>query len=67
MNQFELYMRVLKAFETEELDYVLVGGFAVILYGMQRSTRDIDIFMDIQGVKIHVAAPEALHRLKKDT
>jgi len=134
MNQFEAYMRILEAFEKEELDYVLVGGFAVIFYGMQRLTRDIDIFIkmvpqnikklrkalrsvfndpsikeitlsalqkypvirygspnglvvdilsrlgdvatyhdiaykviDIQGIKIKVATPETLYRLKKDT
>ena len=134
MNQFEAYMRILESFEKEELDYVLVGGFAVILYGMQRLTRDIDIFIkmvpqnikklrkalrsvfndpsikeitlsslqkypvirygspnvlvvdilsrlgdvatyhdiaykviDIQGIKIKVATPETLYRLKKDT
>lgn len=134
MNQFESYMRVLEAFEKQKLDYVLVGGFAVILYGMQRLTRDIDIFVkmvpqninklkkalksvfndpsieditlselqkypvirygspnglvvdilsrlgniatyhdieykviDIQGIKIKVATPETLYRLKKDT
>jgi len=53
MNQFESYMRVVKAFEKYELDYVLVGGFAVILYGMQRLTRDIDIFIKMVSQNIN--------------
>ncbi|MBU2260865.1 MAG: nucleotidyl transferase AbiEii/AbiGii toxin family protein, partial [Proteobacteria bacterium] len=29
----------------EGVDYVLIGGFAVILYGMPRLTQDVDIFV----------------------
>jgi len=65
MNQFESYMRLFKAFEKEELDYVLVGGFAVILYGMQRLTRDIDIFIKMvpQNIK---KLRKALHSVFND-
>ena len=58
-------MRLFKAFEKEELDYVLVGGFAVILYGMQRLTRDIDIFIKMvpQNIK---KLRKALHSVFND-
>lgn len=29
----------------QEVDYVLIGGAAVILHGLERLTRDIDIFV----------------------
>jgi predicted nucleotidyltransferase len=134
MTEFHEYVRVLEALEKEKVDYVLVGGFAVILHGMQRLTRDIDIFVkmvpqnieklrnalqslfqdpsiekitiedlrefpvirygspkgfyidilarlgdvatyydleyevvDFQGIKIKIATPEILYRIKKDT
>ena len=57
MNQFNEYMRVLEALEKHNVDYILVGGFAVILFGMQRLTRDIDIFVKM--------APENIEKLRK--
>lgn len=57
MNQFNEYMRVLEALEKQNVDYILVGGFAVILFGMQRLTRDIDIFIEM--------APENIEKLRK--
>lgn len=57
MNQFNEYMRVLEALEKHNVDYILVGGFAVILFGMQRLTRDVDIFVKM--------APENIEKLRK--
>jgi predicted nucleotidyltransferase len=57
MSQFNEYMRVLGAFEKQNVDYILVGGVAVILFGMQRLTRDIDIFVKM--------APENIEKLRK--
>jgi len=56
-NQFNEFMRVLKALEEHKVDYILVGGFAVILYGMQRLTRDIDIFVRM--------APQNIEQLRR--
>ena len=39
-NQFKEFMRVLQAFEKQKVNYVLIGGVAMILYGMERLTRD---------------------------
>ena len=44
-NQFQDFLRVLKAFNAFELEYVLIGGVALILHGMERLTRDMDIFI----------------------
>jgi predicted nucleotidyltransferase len=57
LDLFENFLNVLKALERENVEYVLIGGFAVILHGLPRLTEDIDIFLK----------PEAdnLARLKK--
>lgn len=36
-------IRLFKALEKEKIRYVIIGGMAVILYGVQRATFDIDI------------------------
>ncbi len=36
MTDFNEFIRVCGALEKEKVDYVLIGGVAVILYGMQR-------------------------------
>jgi hypothetical protein len=40
---FEDFLRLL---ETHEVDYMIVGGYAVAFHGFPRFTRDIDIFFD---------------------
>lgn len=45
-NQFQNFLAVIEAFNKFEVDYVLVGGVAVILHGLERLTRDIDIFVE---------------------
>jgi len=57
MSQFSEYMRVLESLEKHNVAYILVGGFAVILFGMQRLTRDVDIFVKM--------APENIEKLRK--
>ncbi|MFW9916764.1 MAG: nucleotidyl transferase AbiEii/AbiGii toxin family protein [Candidatus Thorarchaeota archaeon] len=57
MAQLTDYIRVLKAFEESKVDYILVGGFAIILHGMQRLTRDIDVFVKM--------VPENIEKLRK--
>jgi len=56
-NQFDEFIKVLAAVEEHEVDYILIGGVAVILYGMQRLTRDVDIFVKI--------VPENIDKLRK--
>lgn len=54
---FKNFLKILRALDREKVDYILIGGFAVILHGLARLTTDIDIFIK----------PEAdnLDRLKK--
>ena len=35
----------LKAFNNNEVDYILLGGYAVILHGYSRTTGDMDLFV----------------------
>lgn len=44
-NIFEKFWEVIDALEKEEVDYILIGGFALVLYGMPRATQDLDIFI----------------------
>ncbi len=57
MDQFKKYLQVLNALEKEGVEYVLIGGVAVILHGLQRLTRDIDIFIKM--------TPENILKLRK--
>jgi hypothetical protein len=38
-------LQVLKSFEAEKVEYVLVGGVAVNLHGVIRATEDVDLFL----------------------
>ena len=42
---FEKFLELIDVLSKEAVDYVLIGGFAVILYGMPRLTQDIDLFL----------------------
>ena len=49
-------MRVLRAFETAGLEYVLVGAAAMGFHGLVRATEDIDLFIR--------ATPENIEKLR---
>lgn len=42
-NYLKNFLRVLDALDKEQVQYILVGGVAVILHGIERLTRDIDL------------------------
>ena len=50
-------LRVLRAFEQEALEYVLIGAAAMGFHGLVRATEDLDIFIR--------ATPENVERLKR--
>lgn len=56
MDRDEL-LRVLRAFETEGLEYVLIGATAMGFHGLVRATEDIDLFIR--------ATPENIDRLRR--
>jgi hypothetical protein len=49
--------RLCRALDEAGARYVLIGGFAVILHGGERTTKDIDLLVD--------PAPENVERLKQ--
>jgi hypothetical protein len=42
-NQLKNFLHVLEALDKQKVQYILVGGVAVILHGIERLTGDIDI------------------------
>ncbi len=56
MDRDEL-LRVLRAFEMEGLEYVLIGATAMGFHGLVRATEDVDLFVR--------ATPENVDRLRR--
>jgi hypothetical protein len=54
---FGNFLKILRALAKEKVEYILIGGFAVILHGLARLTADIDIFIKPEA--------ENLDRIKK--
>lgn len=40
------FQEFLKAFEDHNVEYVLVGGYSVIIHGYSRTTGDMDLFVN---------------------
>lgn len=55
--ELEDLLNLCKALNAEGVRYVLIGGFAVILHGFVRATKDIDLLVD--------ASAENIQRLKR--
>jgi hypothetical protein len=64
-DQFENFISVLDAFEKQKVKYILVGGVAVMLHGIERLTRDIDIFVKMDQENIE-RLRNALHSIFED-
>ncbi len=45
MEYYGRFIQVMDALEKHKVEYILVGGFALILYGLPRLTEDIDLFI----------------------
>jgi len=43
---------VFKALEKNEVEYILIGGFAVILHGFPRFTQDVDLLIKMTDLNI---------------
>ena len=57
LDQFAEFIKVFKAFDEHKVEYILIGGVAVILHGLERLTRDIDIFVKM--------IPKNIEKLRK--
>ena len=55
--ELEDLLKLCQALNAEGVRYVLIGGFAVILHGFVRATKDIDLLVD--------ASAENVQRLKR--
>jgi hypothetical protein len=55
--ELEDLLGLCKALNAEGVKYLLIGGFAVILHGFVRATKDIDLLVD--------ASPGNIQRLKR--
>jgi len=66
MDLIEKFFQVIEQFEQEKVEYVLIGGLAVVLHGFPRFTQDIDIF--VRPTEENVAKiRKALQKLFNDT
>ncbi len=52
MLLFDEYLKVLKSLNNNDVEYILVGGLAVIFHGMPRFTEDIDIFILVENENV---------------
>jgi len=50
--ELDLYFQVLKTLESLEINYVIIGAFAGVSYGVTRTTFDIDIVVDLQNSQV---------------
>ena len=66
MDHFQDFLKVLKAMEDEGVDYILIGGFAVILHGLPRFTIGMDFFMKMAEKNVQKLR-EALYSIFRDS
>ncbi len=45
MTEINNILRIIDALEKEGVDFIIIGGIAVILYGMPRTSEDLDIII----------------------
>lgn len=65
MNVFENFIELIRTLENEKVEYVLIGGFAIILHGFVRATQDVDLFVNPTEENIEQLR-SSLKRLYKD-
>ena len=47
-QHFDTFLRVVDALDKSEVEYILIGGYAVIIHGLPRFTIDMDIFVKME-------------------
>lgn len=55
-SEFDLYFSILQTLEQLKIDYVIIGAFAGISYGVTRATFDVDIVVDLKEAQIDALA-----------
>ncbi len=51
-NRFRRFLQILEALNREGVEYVVIGGVAVNLQGIARSTEDIDLFVQLSALNL---------------
>jgi hypothetical protein len=51
-NRFKRFLQIVEAFNREGVEYIVVGGVAVNLQGIARSTEDIDVFVHLSPLNV---------------
>jgi predicted nucleotidyltransferase len=64
-NQFKEFLSLLTALDEKNVEYILIGGVAVIIHGLERLTRDIDILIKLSHDNVKNLI-DALNSLYKD-
>jgi len=62
---FQRFLDVFDALEKEKVDYILIGGFAIVLYGMPRLTQDLELFVKAKDENI-IKLQKALYSIFGD-
>lgn len=52
MHQFGIFLSVMESLATAGVDYILIGGYAVIIHGFPRFTQDVDIYVKMNQENI---------------
>ena len=47
MDLFKRFLTIIDALNSKGVRYVLIGGFAVIIYGLPRLTQDMDLVIEL--------------------
>lgn len=69
MDPYDLLGRLVQAFETIQIPYLVTGSVASMLYGEPRLTNDIDVVADIRPEHIHdliAAFPESEYYIDEE-
>lgn len=45
-----MYEEILQAFSHHKVEYLIVGGIAVTLHGVDRTTKDLDIWINMSRI-----------------
>jgi len=61
--ELSLFLDILHKFEALNIPYVIIGGFAAVMYGITRATYDIDIIVDMD--ENHMQALSAAYPLPR--
>lgn len=56
------YLKVIRAFNVAEVEYLVVGGFAVNYYGYNRATGDLDLWISPRNSNL-IKIEDALNRI----